>query len=50
MVVVKSTTVVVERDAKAMRRCGLITVLMLDHDPHELAMVVVNLPQLLSDC
>jgi len=32
MVVVKSTTVVVERDAKAMRRCGLITVLMLDHD------------------
>ena len=41
---VKSIMVVVKSDADALAHCGLITTLMIDHDPHELTTVVVNLP------
>ena len=48
-VMVKSTTIMVESDTKALRRCGLTMTLMVDHDTHKLTLTVVNLPWSLSD-
>ena len=39
----------VESDTDALGLCGLTTVLMIDHDPYELTMVMVNLPRSLLD-
>jgi len=47
---VRSPTAVVKSDIEALRRCGLTIVLMVDHNPHELTTIMVNLPQPLSDC
>ena len=41
---VKSTMAVVGSDVEALWHFGLTMTLMVDHNPHELTTVVVNLP------
>ena len=50
MAVLKSTTTMVKSDHKALGHYGLTMTLMVDHDPYELTMIVVNLPRVLPNC
>lgn len=45
----ESTMFVVESDIKALGHYGLTMAILVDHNPHEFTMALMNLPRLLLD-